>query len=92
MLRNALLFIAAEVLVTGCTMGWVRPNTTADQTRTDSSDCQIAAAGKYPPNVIRAGILRPAEPSTDTDANELLRNEEANYCMRQRGYAYTRVP
>ncbi len=30
--------------------------------------------------------LRPGEPSLDTNANELLRDDEAKYCMRQRGY------
>ena len=81
---------AATALLAGCTMGWVRPNTTAEQTRSDNAECQISAAGKYPPNVIRAGSLRPGEPSIDTDANELLRDEEAKYCMRQRGYTYGR--
>src|ERR1700740_535410 len=80
----------ATALLAGCTMGWVRPNTTAEQTRSDNAECQISAAGKYPPNVIRAGSLRPGEPSIDTDANELLRGEEAKYCMRQRGYTYGR--
>ena len=83
--------IAAAVLVSGCSMVWVRPNTTLEQTRNDNAECQISAAGKYPPNIIRAGSLRPGEPSIDTDANELLRDEEAKYCMRQRGYTYARV-
>ena len=42
-------------LVAGCTMGWVRPNTTAEQTRNDNVECQISAAGDYPPSVIKAG-------------------------------------
>ena len=82
---------AAAALLAGCSMVWVRPNTTAEQTHNDNVECEISAAGKYPPNIIRAGSLRPGEPSVDTDTNELLRNEEAKYCMRQRGYAYTRV-
>jgi hypothetical protein len=72
-------------------MGWVRSDTTGQQTRDDNADCQISAAGRYPPNVIRAGSLRPGEPSIDTDANELLREEDAKYCMRQRGYTYART-
>ena len=83
--------IATAALVAGCAMGWVRPDTTAEQTRGDNAECQISAAGKYPPNIIRAGSLRPSEPSIDTDANELLRDEEAKYCMRQKGYTYARV-
>jgi hypothetical protein len=83
---------AAVALVAGCTMGWVRPSTTAEQTRNDSAECAISAAGKYPPNIIKAGSLRPGEPSIDTDANELLRDEEAKYCMRHNGYEYTRAP
>ena len=87
-----LVIAAAAVLVSGCTMGWVRANTTADQTRSENADCQISATGKYPPNIIRAGSLRPGEPTIDTDANELLRNEEAKFCMRQKGYTFARVP
>lgn len=83
--------IVAAGLAAGCSMGWVRPDTTGQQTRDDNADCQIAAAGKYPPNVIRAGSLRPGEPSIDSDANGLLRDEEAKYCMRQRGYTYART-
>jgi hypothetical protein len=83
---------AAIAVVAGCTMGWVRSSTTAEQTRSDHAECEISAAGKYPPDIIKAGSLRRAEPSIDTDVNELLRDEEAKYCMRQRGYAYGRVP
>jgi hypothetical protein len=82
---------AAAALVAGCSMVWVRPNTTAEQTHNDTVECEISAAGKYPPNIIRAGSLRPGEPSVDTDTNELLRNEEVKYCMWQRGYTYARV-
>ena len=81
----------AVAFLVGCTLGWVRSNTTAEQTRGDNADCQISAAGKYPPNIVKAGSLRPGEPSIDTDANELLRDEEAKYCMRQRGYTWERA-
>jgi len=50
-------------------MGWVRPNATEEQTRNDYAECQISAAGEYPPNISKAGSLRPGEPSIDTDAN-----------------------
>jgi hypothetical protein len=83
---------AATTLVVGCTMGWVRPSTTAQQAHSDYAECEISAAGKYPPNIIKAGSLRPGEPSIDSDANQLLRDEETKFCMRQRGYAYGRVP
>jgi len=60
---------AAVALVAGCTMGWVRPNATEEQTRNDCAERQISAAGEYPPNISKAGSLRPGEPSIDTDAN-----------------------
>jgi hypothetical protein len=82
---------AVAALVAGCTMGWVRPNTTAEQSHEDNVECQISAAGRYPPNIIKAGSLRPGEPSIDTDANQVLRDEETKLCMEQKGYAYGRV-
>jgi hypothetical protein len=72
-------------------MGWVRPNTTAEQSHEDNVECQISAAGRYPPNIIKAGSLRPGEPTIDTDANQVLRDEETKLCMEQKGYAYGRV-
>ena len=82
--------IAAASLVASCALGWVRPNTSAEQTRGDNAECQISAAGMYPPNIIRAGSLRPGEPSIDTDANELLRDEQAKLCMLHKGYTWGR--
>jgi len=72
---------AAAALIAGCTMGWVRPNTSAEQSHEDYAECEISAAGRYPP-YIRGG---------SHDANQDLRDEETKYCMRQRGYTYTRV-
>jgi hypothetical protein len=82
---------AAAALVVGCTMGWTRPNTTADQTRNDNAECQISAAGRYPPNIIPARSLPTGGPSIDADANQLLRDEEAKYCVRHKGYSFARV-
>jgi len=78
-------------LITGCSVGWVRPGSSAEQTRTDNAECQFSAAGKYPPNIIRAHSLDSGEPKLDEDANSLLRNEEVKYCMRQKGYVFERV-
>ncbi len=84
--------VAASVtLITGCTMGWVRSGSSAEQTRNDNAECQFSAAGKYPPNIIRAHSLDSGEPKLDEDANSLLRDEEGKYCMRQKGYVYERV-
>jgi hypothetical protein len=91
-LTSVSVVTAATTLVAGCTMGWVRPSTTAEQTHSDYAECEISAAGKYPPNIIKAGSLRVGEPSIDSDANQLLRDEETKFCMRQRGYVYGRVP
>ena len=88
---SLLVTAAAAALAAGCSIGWVRPNASPEQIRNDNAECQVSAAGKYPPIIIRAGSLRPGEPSIDTDSNELLRNEEAKYCMRQKGYTYARV-
>jgi hypothetical protein len=82
---------ASVTLIAGCTMGWVRSGSSAEQTRNDNAECQLSAAGKYPPNIIRAHSLDSGEPKLDEDANSLLRDEEGKFCMRQKGYVFERV-
>jgi len=79
MIPGALLSLVA---VEGCTMGWVRPNTSPDQ------ECHIAAYGKYPERMVHIESDSRREPSRDEDSNSVLRDEEANYCMRQKGYSF----
>jgi hypothetical protein len=69
-------------------MAWVRPNTTAEQTHDDSADCNIRAYGKYPERMVRIDSTSRNQPSRDEDTNSTLRDEEAKYCMRQKGYTY----
>ena len=78
------------VLTAGCTMSWVRPGTPPDQTREDSADCNIQAYGKYPERMVHVEGAGRDHPSYDEDTNTTLRDEEAKYCMRQKGYVYMR--
>lgn len=80
--------IAAPVALWSCTMTWVRPNTSPEQVKQDSAGCRIAAYGKYPERMVHVESDNRREPSRDEDTNTLLRDEEAKYCMRQRGYPF----
>lgn len=79
---------AFAALINGCAMSWVRPGSSPEQTRDDNAACQMSAAGNYPPNIIRAHSLSSGEPALDQDANGLLRDEDAKFCMRQKGYTF----
>jgi hypothetical protein len=68
-------------------MDWSRPGTGPEQVRQDYAECDILATGKYPENVVHIDSYSPHEPSRDVDTNAVLRDEETQYCMRQRGYA-----
>jgi hypothetical protein len=72
-------------------MSWVRPGSSPEQARDDNAACQISAAGHYPPNIIRAHSLSSGEPKLDQDVNALLRDEDAKFCMRQKGYTFEHV-
>jgi hypothetical protein len=83
--------LVAPVALCSCTMGWVRPNTGPEQVEQDGAECRIAAYGKYPERMVHMESDKPREPSRDEDTNALLRDEQAKYCMRQKGYAFKRV-
>lgn len=76
------------LLISGCTLTWIRPNTSSQQMHQDYAECEITAYGKYPANMVHLSSESPREPSRDVDANTILRDEETKYCMRQRGYDY----
>jgi hypothetical protein len=82
---------AIAALICGCAMSWVRPGSSPEQARDDNAACQISAAGHYPPNIIRAHSLSSGEPKLDQDVNALLRDEDAKFCMRQKGYTFEHV-
>lgn len=83
--------IVALVALWGCTMGWVRPNTSPEQLEQDGAECRIAVYGKYPERMVHVASDNHREPSRDEDTNALLRDEEAKYCMRQKGYTFARA-
>jgi hypothetical protein len=72
-------------------MGWVRPNTSPHEVEQDGAACRIAAYGKYPERMVHVESDSPREPSRDEDTNSILRDEDAKYCMRQKGYAFERL-
>jgi hypothetical protein len=41
--------------------------------------------------MVKVDVDHPREPSHDADANILLRDEDAKYCMRQKGYIFERL-
>ena len=83
--------IFALAALWSCTMGWVRPNTSPEQVEQDGAECRIAAYGKYPERMVHVESDNRREPSRDEDTNTLVRDEDAKYCMRQKGYAFERV-
>jgi len=85
---GALVALAA---LCSCTMDWVRPNTSPAQAKQDGAECRIAAYGRYPEKMVHLESDKPREPSRDEDLNALLRDEDAKYCMRQKGYAFEGV-
>ncbi len=79
--------IASAVLISGCVMDWSRPGTSPEQMRQDYGACDIVATSKYPENIVHIDSNRIHEPSRDVDTNAILRDQETQYCMRQKGYA-----
>ena len=72
-------------------MGWVRPDTSPEQVEQDGAACRIAAYGKYPERMVHVESDNRREPSSDQDTNTVIREEDAKYCMRQKGYVFERV-
>jgi hypothetical protein len=83
--------VVVFVALASCSMGWVRPNTSPEQVQQDGAECRIAAYGKYPERMVHVESDNRREPSRDEDTNTTVRDEEAKYCMRQKGYAFERV-
>jgi hypothetical protein len=83
---NLLGFIA---LLCGCSpMQWVRPNTTPEQTQQDGAECRIAAYGNYP---YKESVVEHAHSATTTeDANQMIRDADAAYCLQAKGYTFQR--
>jgi hypothetical protein len=65
-------------------MTWTRPNTTAEQAQQDGAECRIDAYGKHPYKEL---VVEHEHGATTTqDANDTIRDAEASYCMRTKGY------
>lgn len=83
--------VDALVALCGCKMDWVRPNTGTEEVEQDGAECRIAAYGKYPERMMPTTNHSPRGADSDEDSNAVLRDEEAKYCMRQKGYSFERV-
>jgi|HubBroStandDraft_4_1064222.scaffolds.fasta_scaffold2494720_1 hypothetical protein len=81
------LAIVFAALISGCAMDWSRPGASPEQMRQDYAACDISATGKYPESVVHITNTDPHEPSKNIDTNAILRDQETQYCMRQKGYA-----
>jgi hypothetical protein len=76
-------------LLSACApMAWVRSDTTPQQTQSDGAECRISAYGKYPEKEVHIVSDDKRTPSTDQDTNGTLRDAEASYCMRMKGYSW----
>jgi len=74
------------LFLSGCTtMTWTRSNTTAAQIQQDGAECRIDAYGKHPYQEL---VVEHEHSATTTeDANGTIRDSEASYCMRTKGYS-----
>ena len=82
---NSSKFVFLAFVLAGCTtMVWVRPNTSTEQVQQDGAECRIGAYGKYP---YKEMVVEHEHSATTTeDANNMIRDSEASYCMRTKGY------
>jgi hypothetical protein len=84
---NVLVF---TVFLCGCSpMVWMRPSATPEQTQQDGAECRIAAYGKYPYKELLVEHEHGA--TTSQDANQMIRDANADFCMRAKGYAFQRA-
>ena len=85
-LMRTVRLVLLALLLSGCTtLTWMRPNTTAEQTEQDGAECRIGAYGKHPYKEV---VVEHEHSATTTeDGNDMIRDEEASYCMRTKGYA-----
>lgn len=87
-----LLLLLTIALLSACApMVWVRPDTTPAQVQSDGAECRISAYGKYPEKEVLITHNDKREPSTFQDSNDTLRDAEASYCMRAKGYTWQRA-
>jgi len=80
--RSAFLLLTLSACATTI---WTRPNTTAKQSKQDAAECRIDAYGKHPYKELV--VEREHSAPTTEDANDMLRDSEASYCMRAKGYS-----
>jgi hypothetical protein len=88
-MRLSSLIILASLLY-GCSpMVWVRPNTTPEQAQQDGAECRIAAYGKFPYKELLVEHEHSA--TTSQDANQMIRDADADYCLSAKGYTLQRA-
>jgi hypothetical protein len=71
-------------------MTWVRRGATAEQIQEDGSECRISADGKHPYKEVIVEHDRSA--MTTSDGSQMVRDAEADCCMRQKGFVFKRPP
>jgi hypothetical protein len=62
---------------------------TPGQTQQDGAECRIAAYGHYPYKEL---VVEHAHSATTTeDANQMVRDADAAYCLQAKGYTFQRT-
>jgi hypothetical protein len=87
---KGLKLVGLSALLCGCSpIQWVRQNTTPEQTQLDGAECRIAAYGNYPYKEL---VVEHAHSATTTeDANQMIREADAAYCLQAKGYNFERA-
>jgi hypothetical protein len=87
---KGLSLLGLTALLLGCSpMSWVRPDTTPEQSQQDGAECRIAAYGNYPYKELVVERARSA--TTTEDANQMVRDADAAYCLQAKGYTFQRA-
>jgi len=100
MIRKALFpCLSSVIIVTGCAMGWTRPNTTETEYQQDLFACKKEVAIMYPVSMAAPSsetncqkngnqVNCTTTPTQQTDVNEHARSSAGITCMRAKGYIF----
>lgn len=67
---------------------WTRAGATEQQIQQDGAECRITAYGNYPYREVI--VEHDRGPTMTSDGNQMIRDADADFCMRARGYVLAR--